>query len=113
VCVCVCVRARAYVYYAITVGILICTLYAVALSVVGGDLGVNLTQLFVAVRKNAVQLQSCYNPIGFHQIDAPRFLDSRHMKVLRLSALRTGRAFTPRKYSWYTFLLEAESTPEP
>ena len=22
-------------------------------------------------------------------------------------------AFTPRKYSWYTFLLEAESTPEP
>ena len=22
-------------------------------------------------------------------------------------------AFTPRKYSWYSFLLEAESTPEP
>jgi len=21
--------------------------------------------------------------------------------------------FTPRKYSWYSFLLEAESTPEP
>ena len=30
----------------------------------------------------------------------------------RLSALRTA-AFTPRKYSWYSFLLEAESTPEP
>jgi hypothetical protein len=30
------------------------------------------------------------------------------MKVARLSA-----AFTPRKYSWYSFLLEAESTPEP
>jgi hypothetical protein len=22
-------------------------------------------------------------------------------------------AFTPRNYSWYSFLLEAESTPEP
>jgi hypothetical protein len=34
------------------------------------------------------------------------------MKVVRLSALRTG-AYTPRKYSWYLFLLEAESTPGP
>jgi len=32
--------------------------------------------------------------------------------VVRLSALRTGR-LTPRKYSWYSFLLEAESTPGP
>src|SRR5215510_2532341 len=34
------------------------------------------------------------------------------MKVARLSALRTGRVY-PRKYSWYSFLLEAESTPGP
>jgi len=33
--------------------------------------------------------------------------------VVRLSALRTGAAFTPRKCSWYSFLLEAESTPGP
>jgi len=32
--------------------------------------------------------------------------------VVRLSVLRTGR-FYPRKCSWYSFLLEAESTPEP
>ena len=32
------------------------------------------------------------------------------MKVVRLSALCTGRH---RKYSWYSFLLEAESTPGP
>jgi hypothetical protein len=25
----------------------------------------------------------------------------------------TYRAFTPRKYSWYSFLLEAELTPRP
>jgi hypothetical protein len=33
------------------------------------------------------------------------------MKVERLSALRT--ALRPRQYSWYSFLLEAESTPGP
>jgi hypothetical protein len=31
------------------------------------------------------------------------------MKVVRFSALCTGR-FYPRKHSWYSFLLEAEST---
>ena len=35
------------------------------------------------------------------------------MKVVRLSALRTGRLYPPRKYSWYSFLLEPESTPGP
>jgi hypothetical protein len=34
------------------------------------------------------------------------------MKVARLSVLRTGRLY-PRKYFWYSFLLEAESTPGP
>ena len=33
------------------------------------------------------------------------------MKVVRLSALRTGHLNPLRKYSWYSFLLEAESTP--
>ena len=32
--------------------------------------------------------------------------------VVRLSALHTGRLY-PRKCSWYSFLLEAESTPGP
>jgi len=30
-------------------------------------------------------------PWGFQEVEAPRFRDSRHMKVVRLSALRTGR----------------------
>jgi hypothetical protein len=44
---------------------------------------------------------------------APRFPEGwsfqisrqRHMRMIRLSALRTGR-FYPMKYSWYSFLLE-------
>jgi len=32
--------------------------------------------------------------------------------VVRLLDLRTGRLI-PTKYTWYSFMLEAESTPEP
>jgi hypothetical protein len=38
-------------------------------------------------------------PLRFQEVKAPRFLDSRHMKVVRLSAIRTGRVYPPRKYS--------------
>ena len=58
--------------------------------------------------------QSCIGldrPWGFQEVEAPRLQDDRHMKVARLSALRTGRLYRPGKYSWYSFLLEAESTP--
>jgi hypothetical protein len=51
-------------------------------------------------------------PVGFQEVEAPEFIDNRHMKVVRLSALRTGRLY-PRKDSWYSFLLEAESAPGP
>jgi hypothetical protein len=41
-------------------------------------------------------------PLGFQEVEAPRFLDNRRMQVVRLSA--------SRKYSLYSLLLEAEST---
>jgi hypothetical protein len=36
-------------------------------------------------------------PLGLQEVQAPRFLDNRHMKVVRLSALRTGRLYPPGK----------------
>jgi len=41
----------------------------------------------------AIQLQAWTGPEGFQQVEAPRFQDNRHMKVVRLSALRTGRLY--------------------
>ena len=32
-------------------------------------------------------------PRGFQEVEVPRFQDNRHMKVVRLSALRTGRLY--------------------
>jgi hypothetical protein len=36
-------------------------------------------------------------PLGFQEVEAPIFLDNRHMKVVRLSALHTGRLYPPGK----------------
>jgi hypothetical protein len=32
-------------------------------------------------------------PLGFQEVEDHRFIDNRHMKVVRLSALRTGRLY--------------------
>ena len=50
-----------------------------------------------------------YRSLGFQEVVVPGFTDNRFMKVVRLSVEGTGRM----KYSWYSFLLEAESTPGP
>jgi len=51
-------------------------------------------------------------PIGFQEVETPRFQDNWHMKVVRLSALCTGHLYPPGN-SWYSFLLEAELTSGP
>jgi hypothetical protein len=38
-------------------------------------------------------------PVGFQKVEAPEFLDNRHMKVVRLSAIRTGRLY-PQEKVW-------------
>jgi hypothetical protein len=49
--------------------------------------------------------------LGVQEVEAPRISSNLHIKVARLSALRTGRLYSPREYPWYSFLLEAESIP--
>ena len=59
-----------------------------------------------------VPLQARCGPEGSRRFRLPDFHDIRHMKVVRLSASRTGRRYT-RECSWYSFSLGAESTPGP
>ena len=51
------------------------------------------TALFASL-KSKIQ-QSLYSPWGFQEAEAPRFHDNRHMKLVRLSALSTGRLCPP------------------
>jgi len=61
----------------------------------------------------AVTVQASSRPLWFQEFEDPRLLDGRHMEVVRLAALRTGRLYPPRKYCWYSFPLEGESTRGP
>jgi hypothetical protein len=65
----------------------------------------------VILKGKAGPLQAWSGPEGSRKLRFPDFLTTDRM-VIKLSALRTGRVY-PRKYSWYSFLLEAELTPGP
>jgi len=51
--------------------------------------------IIVITQGKAIPLEAYYRPRGFQQVEAPTFPDSRHVKVVRLSALRTGRLSPP------------------
>jgi len=63
------------------------------------------------LKGNVVPLQAWSGPEGSRNL---RFQDymTAAQNVVRLSTLRTGRLY-PSKCSCYSFLLEAESNPEP
>jgi hypothetical protein len=42
--------------------------------------------------------QPHYRPRQALRVEAHRFIDNRHMKVVRLSALNTGRLYPPGKF---------------
>ena len=43
------------------------------------------------LKGKAIPITGLDRPWGFQEVEAPRFQDNRHMKVVWLSALRTGR----------------------
>jgi hypothetical protein len=57
-------------------------------------------------KDKAVPLQACSDPEGSRKLKFPDFM---------ITAQDGGKfvSLTPRKYTWYSFLLEAESTPGP
>jgi hypothetical protein len=61
--------------------------------------------------KKTIPVQAWTGPLGFRRLRSPEFLDSQHMKMVRLSVLCTGCLY-PQGDSWFSFLLEAELTPE-
>ena len=51
-------------------------------------------------------------PRGFQEVKVPRFHDNG-IGWWQGFQPYTPATFTPRKYTWYSFLLEPESTPGP
>jgi hypothetical protein len=85
--------------------------YFILLKFFVGD-NLRVTQLS-EVRGRAIPLQAYYKSRGFYKFEA--------LKISRQSAHEGDRVFSPthwlplhpRKHSWYSFLLETESTPGP
>jgi len=50
----------------------------------------------IDIKCKAIPIKGLHRSWGFQEVEAPRFQDIRHMKLVRLSALRTGR-FYPQK----------------
>jgi hypothetical protein len=65
---------------------------------------------FMSIWLIAISLQVWRDPYGSWRLSLPEFLDSRHMKVIRLLP-KAPTAYIPRRYPWYSFLEESESTP--
>jgi len=65
------------------------------------------------MKYEALPLQAWTGPEGSKSLRLPDFETISDLKVVRLSALRTCRIYPPTKYYWYSFMLEAESTPGP
>jgi hypothetical protein len=78
-------------------------------SAINGD---RITEvMFQWVKGKAVPVQAWSGPEGSRQLRFPDFMTTAQW----WSGCQPypPAAFAPRKYSWYSFLLEAESTPGP
>ena len=71
----------------------------------------SLLHLFY-VKCKAVPLQAWSGPEGSRKLRFPDFMTTAQDGV-KVVSLTHRPLFTPRKYSWYSFLLEAESTSGP
>ena len=64
------------------------------------------------LKGKAVPLQAWTGPEGSRKLRLPDFVTTAQDGG-KVVSLTHRPAFTPRRYSWYSFLLEAESTPGP
>jgi hypothetical protein len=54
-----------------------------------------------------------WRPLGLREVEAPTFSDIRLIDGGKVGSAIRRPLFTPQENSWYSFLLEAESTPWP
>jgi hypothetical protein len=61
---------------------------------VGGKLRVVIFVIFLDLLiQKSFPATGLDRPLGFHEAEAPEFLENRHMKMVILSALHTGRLY--------------------
>jgi hypothetical protein len=69
--------------------------------------------LLKKVKDKVIRVTGCGRPYDFETSRLPHFVDKRFTDGGEVVSLTHRPPFTPQEDSWYLFLLEAESTPEP
>jgi hypothetical protein len=64
----------------------------------GSTTGVGRPRLRVPSVWKSFPATGLERPLGFQEVEAPEFIDNRHMKVVRSSALRTGRLYPQERF---------------
>jgi len=72
----------------------------------------NFSYCSLNLKRKAVPLQVFSGTEGSRKLRFPDFMTTAQDSG-KVVSLYAPAAFTPKKYSWYSFLLEAESTPGP
>ena len=67
----------------------------------------------IYIKGKAVPLQAWTGPEGSRKLRFPDYVTTAQNDGGKVVSFTHLPVFTPRKYSWYSFLLEAESTPGP
>jgi hypothetical protein len=75
--------------------------------------GINLIPLMLKKKGKAILVTGREGPWGCETIKLQHFLDNRLTDGGEVVGLTRRFSFTPQEDSWYSFLLEAETTPEP
>jgi hypothetical protein len=70
-----------------------------------------LTKKVSDINGKAIPVQVYCRPWGVQVVEAPRLRENRHMRLVSLSALRTGDLYLHRKYSWHSFDLRVWADP--
>jgi hypothetical protein len=75
-------------------------LLRVAVAAVGQAATSSFRRIYLITRKRIHKsnpITGLGRPLGSQEVEVPRYIDNRHMKVVRLSALRTGRLYPSGK----------------
>jgi hypothetical protein len=59
----------------------------------------NVRFIYPVSKKKHSPIRGLHEPLGCQEVEAPRFQDNRHMKVVVLSTLGTGRFYSPGNIS--------------
>jgi len=77
-----------------------------------GEVKITNLKIYYLVFKKSVPLQARRGQEGSRKLRFPDYMTAAQDGG-KVVSLTHRPLFTPRKYSWYSFLLEAESAPGP